>query len=270
LTIATQTRNWQQQPVGNPAPPTRGTRGAPSLFPLLDYLRERWGGASLSTDNLMHCRPIVGGTAMSSHCGAAFDWRYINPGPGRAVMLNEVLPFVINHSYELNVQQIHDYVGCRIWKGIRSGDVRQGWLTQARGSQMGQLWAQWLHIEAGTWGWNDDRAVSERLGLVTGPGCTEQPPITDLEHGQFGLWPFAEKRWLWEGAFGDDVKYLQSVIYHKGGGSIAIDGGFGVQTRTRVIDLQLHQNANVFGSNLTVDGRVGPEVWAIIDAAALR
>jgi peptidoglycan hydrolase-like protein with peptidoglycan-binding domain len=224
---------------------------------------EVWGGQDLSNDSIWYDRPIVGGKLPSSHRGAAFDWRYMNPGPGRPTMLKEIRPFLINHSYELNVQQIHDYVGCTIWKASRSGDANGGWKTQARGAQMGQKWAGWLHIEAGEWGWNDGRDVPVRIGVVNDDNtCATAPPVTDLEHGFFGLYPFdTAKRWLWEGALGDDVKYLQSVIYHRAGGAIAIDGGFGMQTVRRVRDLQ-----TLFG--LTVDGKVGPQTWGAVDTLA--
>ena len=124
MTVASRTRSWQQQPVGAPAPP-HGPPSAASLFPLRDFLLERWGGSNLSVHDMWHDRPIVGGSAPSSHRGAAFDWRYMaadqsfGPGPGREILLREVLPFLIDHSFELNVQQIHDYVGCAIWKASR-------------------------------------------------------------------------------------------------------------------------------------------------------
>jgi len=88
------------------------------------------------------------------------------------------------------VQQIHDYVGCRIWKAKRAGDANGGRKTQPEGQQMGKPWALWLHIEAGEWGWSDGRQVVERLGL--GGHVT-----VDFERdGGWGLWPFARKREL--------------------------------------------------------------------------
>ena len=175
MTVASQTRSWQKRPVGQPGPPA-GPPAAPSLFPLRDYLMERSGGQDLSAPNLWTERPIVGGSAPSSHRGAAFDWRYmaadgsIGPGPGRQVLLREVVPFLLSHSLELNVQQVHDYVGCTIWKAERAGNEDGGWKTQTVGSQMGQPWAGSIHVEAGEWGWDDSRPVVVKLGLVPDNG----------------------------------------------------------------------------------------------------
>lgn len=271
MTIATKTRNWQKQPIGTPAPP-KGPPAAASLFPIREYLVERWGGQNLSQENMWQERPIVGGSAPSSHRGAAFDWRYMapdgttGPGPGRAVLLREVLPFLIDHSLELNIQQLHDYVGCAIWKAERAGDRNGGWKTQKRGSQMGQAWAGWIHVEAGDWAWDDGRPVAVRLGLAPDrvdhlqSGDEVAPPVVvDLPNGVWGLWPLnPAKPELKIGALGDPVLYLQSVIFHRAGGAIARDGSFGAQTKRRVRDVQ-----QLFG--LRVDGNVGAETWASID-----
>jgi hypothetical protein len=266
MTIASKTRNWQKQPVGKPSPP-KGPPAAASLFPLRAYLLERWGGQNLSVENMWHDRPIVGGSAPSSHRGAAFDWRYmaadgsLGPGPGRAALLREVIPFLIEHSQELNVQQIHDYVGCTIWKAERAGNADGGWKTQRRGSQMGQPWAGWIHVEAGEWGWNDARPVAIKLGLAAeGPDGPDTPP-TDLPNGVWGLWPLAKKPELRVGAVGDAVLYVQSVIFHCAGGAIGRDSQFGPQTQRRVRDLQ-----KVF--RLGTDGVVGSKTWPIVDGLA--
>jgi hypothetical protein len=267
MTVASKTRNWQKQPVGKPAPP-HGPPAAPSLFPLREYLIERWGGQDLSTHNMWQDRPIVGGTAPSSHRGAAFDWRYMaadgskGPGPGREKLLREVIPFLIEHSFELNVQQIHDYVACTIWKAERAGNQDHGWKTQPRGSQMGQPWAGWIHVEAGEWGWDDARPVAVRLGLAPeGDGGPTAPP-TDLLNGVWGLWPMsAKKPALRLGAMGDPVLYVQSVIFHCAGGGIARDSVFGANTQRRVRDLQ-----RVF--RLDTDGAVGPRTWQVVDGLA--
>lgn len=172
MTVATQTRSWQSNPVGGAGDPIQPP-AAPSLFPLLEWLCDVHGGESLSAPDLWTDRPVRGGTAVSSHRGAAFDWRYNNPGPGRDYMLTRVLPFLLNFSYELNIQQVHDYWGCRVWKASRvvGGNPDTGWLHQTPGSHsgmMGQSWAAWLHIEAGTWGWYDGRSVTERVGGAGG------------------------------------------------------------------------------------------------------
>lgn len=271
MTVATQTRNWQKQPVGVPGPPA-GPPAAPSLFPLRDHLMERWGGQCLSVPDMWHDRPIVGGSAPSSHRGAAFDWRYmapdgsIGPGPGRDVLLREVLPFLLGNSSELNVQQVHDYVGCAIWKAERNSDANGGWKTQKRGSQMGQPWAGWIHIEAGEWGWDDGRPVAVKLRLVADGAPNDDAPapaiVTDVVNAVWGLWPLAVKDEVEVGSLGDVVLYLQSVIFHRCGGAIARDGSFGGQTKRRVRDVQA-------ANGLPVDGRCGPQTWAVLDRSAV-
>jgi len=270
VTVASRTRNWQQRPVGKPAPP-EGPPAARSLSPIRDHLLERWGGQYLSVPDMWHDRPIVGGSLPSSHRGAAFDWRYmapdgsLGPGPGRQVLLREVLPFLIEHSAELNIQQIHDYVGCAIWKAERAHDRNGGWKTQPRGTQMGQAWAGWIHIEAGEWGWDDGRPVAEKLGLVNPSTNGVEPApaiVTDLVNGVWGLWPLAEKAELQVGAMGDAVLYLQSVIFHRCGGAIARDSSFGSQAKRRVRDVQREHG-------LRQDGKCGPRTWAVIDRLAV-
>jgi hypothetical protein len=270
VTVASSTRNWQKRPVGKPGPP-EGPPAAASLFPIRDHLVERWGGQYLSVHDMWHDRPIVGGSVPSSHRGAAFDWRYMapdgttGPGPGRPVLLREVLPFLIDHSVELNIQQIHDYVGSAIWKAERARDRNGGWKTQPRGSQMGQPWAGWIHIEAGEWGWSDGRPVAERLGLVApSPNGADHPApavVTDVVNAVWGLWPLGDKPELQIGSMGDPVLYLQSVIFHRCGGGIARDSSFGSQTRRRVRDVQ-------GAHGLRVDGKCGPRTWAVIDRLA--
>ena len=257
MTVASKTRNWQKQPVGKPAPP-HGPPAAASLFPLREYLIERWGGQNLSTPNMWQDRPIVGGTAPSSHRGAAFDWRYMaadgsrGPGPGRDTLLREVIPFLIEHSLELNVQQIHDYVGCTIWKAERAGNRTTAGRRSQRGSQMGQPWAGWIHVEAGEWGWDDGRPVAVRLGLVPEGGGAEDRPHRRRTCST-GVGPVAAqhaKPELRVGSMGDAVLYVQSVIFHCAGGGIARDSVFGPNTQRRVRDLQ-----RVF--RLDDDGAVG-------------
>ncbi len=215
-------------------------------------------------------RPIVGGKAPSSHRGAAFDWRYmaadgsIGPGPGRQALLREVLPFLLSHSLELNIQQVHDYVGCTIWKAERAGNNDGGWKTQPVGPQMGKPWAGWIHVEAGEWGWDDGRPVVVKLGLLHDPDGSGQltPVQTDLIEGVFGLFPLqADKPELMIGAVGDLVLYLQTVIFHRFGRGIARDGQFGENTRRRVHDVQRSHR-------LAVDGRVGPRTWKVVDRLA--
>jgi hypothetical protein len=57
-------------------------------------------------------RNIRGGDTLSVHAvGRAWDWRYANPGPGRAAA-EEAMAFTIDNHELLGIQAIHDYVDC--------------------------------------------------------------------------------------------------------------------------------------------------------------
>lgn len=60
------------------------------------------------------------------------------------------------------------------------------------------------------------------------------------------------------GSTGPAVKDLQRIIRDKAGGGVSVDGVFGPQTKSRVIDLQ-----RLFG--LIQDGVVGPKTWAVLE-----
>ena len=49
----------------------------------------------------------------------AWDWRYANPGPGRAAA-EEAMAFTIDHR-AFGIQAIQDYVARRIWRSSRGG-----------------------------------------------------------------------------------------------------------------------------------------------------
>lgn len=163
MAIATEFSDWQR----SSAKPGRAPydRCSPNLDAIGRYLRARWGGQSLGCYVV---RPVVGGSRPSSHSyGAALDWRYANPGPGRDVLLRDILPWLVNHSAELGIQALHDYVGSRIWRANRSGDANGGWKKQSPGSQMGQSWAQWIHVEVHPDAWADGRSVEDRIAQDT-------------------------------------------------------------------------------------------------------
>ena len=81
--------NWQDG--RQPGPPL--TTCSPALVSIDAYLQKRWGGSNLGC---LGSRAVRDGNAWSSHAfGAARDWRYENPGPGRQVLLDEALPFLI-------------------------------------------------------------------------------------------------------------------------------------------------------------------------------
>jgi len=252
MTIMTKFFNWQQSRPGAPY-----TKASPNLLSLRKYLTERYGGQNLG---IYGNRNITGGKSPSSHAfGAAMDWRYQNPGPGRQVLTGEILPFLINHSAELGVQAIHDYFGCQVWRAGR------GWLAQRKGSHggsMGASWALWIHIEVHPEHWADARPVAEKLGFngVDDPEDFVFPEFNP-RNGKYGLFPIAKKPTLKIGASGDAVRYLQGVILNKAGGGIVVDGSFGPQTNRRVRDLQAFLG-------MTVDGIVGPKTWAVFDKLA--
>jgi hypothetical protein len=258
MSIATEFHNWSD----HPSEKAKSTmQGSPALKRVRDYHLARWGGISLSVPSLYQPRTINNTTRLSAHAGCAVDLRWANPGPGRDIVVREMLPFYIGDSHELHIQAIHDYVGCRVWRANRSGDANGGWKTQPKGSHdgnMGNPSSQWLHLEVNLTGWDDDRPVEDMIGAGLGDGTG---PITDLDHGFFGLFPLDRaKPSLTVGDKGDHVRYAQSVIFFKGGGAIELDSDFGQQTRTRVMDLQ-----RVFAMKESGDD---PATWGALDFLA--
>lgn len=218
MTIQTQFWNWQNAPM-QPDP----RRCAPIGQSWMAYLLDIWGGQNLGC---YAARPVVGGSSMSSHAsGAAIDWRYESPGIGRQRMLDEVMPFLINNSMELGIQAIHDYVGCTIWRPpATSGRPAQqspecGWRNQTPGSQMGQSWALWLHIECLNTRWSDTRSVNDML-----PTPTPVPPIPEEDEMLFdgfwqrdnhtavyAIWKNGTKQWMTDPGYLDAMTALQRI-----------------------------------------------------------
>jgi hypothetical protein len=256
MTVATAYFNYQRAGTSNPL---YAKGEAPAIETLQQYMLKRWSGQDLGSYGI---RPVVGGKSLSTHSfGAAWDWRYENPGIGRAQMLNQVMPFLIDYSKELGIQYIGDYVGCRIWKADRSGDVNGGWKIQPVSSQMGQSWARWLHIEVHPDEWADGAPVEDKIGI----GSSLPVPVPPFvpEYGQFSLWPLnPAKPTLRVGSVGDPVRYLQGVL-RKGGFGISIDGQFGDITTNFV---RFYQGI----CGLLADGIVGPKTWAFVDQDAVK
>lgn len=260
MTVATDFYDWQRSPIPPASAPY--DKCSPNLVSLQKYMMKRWGGKSLGC---FSNRNIKGGDVPSSHAyGAARDWRWEDPGPGRARLLAEVIPFLIENSAQLGIQAIHDYVGCRIWRANRSGDANGGWKKQEPGSQMGQSWAKWLHIEVNKRQWADGRSVEEKLSPTPPvPPVPPVPPIPpfDPANGKFSLWPLVpNKPRLSRGSTGDAVRYLQGVL-KKERYTIAVDGNYGAQTETIVKRFQARER-------LVKDGIVAKQTWAAIDKAA--
>lgn len=261
---ATKYSNWQHMPMLHPE--LWGVGESPCIDALQRYLMPKFGGMDLGSYGK---RTVRGGQAPSTHgYGAAWDWRYVNADGtgllGRAKMLANVMPLLTDHSLELGVQLIVDYIGCRSWNASRSGDAAGGWRPGVPDMYgMGKAWAGWLHIEVHPDAWHDARSVEVKLG--TAHPTTGQPavPPFDPAHGQFSLYPFApNKPTLRIGAKGDPVGYLQGVL-KKNGYGVVVDNDFGAQTDHLVRDYQQQRH-------LTVDGVVGPKTWAMIDADARR
>lgn len=159
--------NWSAMTPGAPF-----NRSSPNLIALQEYLLKRWGGMGLGIYGVRGTRDNPGQWSVHAF-GAALDFRYQSPGPGRAVLLDDIIPFLIENSAELGVQAVHDYAGGRIWRSNRGDGKGAYWKDQPRSSTgMGQTWALWIHIEVHQAAWGDGRPVEQRLQGVTVPAPT--------------------------------------------------------------------------------------------------
>ena len=133
------------------------------------YVLGRWRGMDLGSFGVRNMR---GSNQLSVHAvGRAWDWRYADPGPGRAAS-DEAISFAIANYETLGIQAVHDYVKCQIWRCDRSGRG-PGWKTQKAGNGMGDPSAKWLHWEVhldAPLHWN---TVEE---LLTGAPKATHPP----------------------------------------------------------------------------------------------
>jgi hypothetical protein len=152
--------NWQHARTKDYV---RFRKASPNLLAIADHLIKRWGGTNVG---ILNKRPIRGGSMPSSHTfGAALDWRYGDGDNRREIAVHQVLPWLVDNSAHLGIQAIHDYVGCKVWRSVRSVGAR-GWKAQPIGSEggaMGAGWAVWLHIETTRTMWNDGSRVDERF-----------------------------------------------------------------------------------------------------------
>ena len=261
MTVATEFFNWSTSGlVPGDAP---FNKCAPALDSLRDYMNDKWHGKSLGC---FQVRPIRDGDLPSAHSfGAALDWRYADPGPGRAVLLADVLPFLIDNSKELGIQAIHDYFGSRVWRAHRSSRPGGGWQAQKPNPStgMGQTWATYIHVEVNKAAWSDGRPVPVKLAAPTPKPPKPKPEPFDPANGKFGAWPAKkDKPTLRRGATGDAVRYAQGVL-RMARYQVAVDGNYGLQTVDRVRRFQTQQR-------ITVDGVIGPQTWARLDAIARR
>jgi hypothetical protein len=263
MTVQTEFYNFQQNvdrlPLGNRPNPNASSQ-------LSDYLQERFGGQYLGGYGE---RSVREGTNMSTHAfDHAFDWRYENPGPGLYVCDTEIIPFLISNSKELGIQAIHHYRRSIIWRppGTSGRPLdSDGWKQQApQKSGMGQSWALWLHIELLPSTFTDSRPVGEKLApteIVVPPPIPPvivNPPITPpvLQPGAKSMIN-VEVETVRRGSTGPAVKRLQALLAANFGQSVTVDGNYGPQTSTGVLNVQ-----RFFG--LTADDVVGPQTWRII------
>lgn len=152
--------DWQA-----PHPPEH-TSCSPNLRSLLDELRRRWPW--MTNEGCYGARPIRGSTVIpSSHSwGAAIDVGY--PPENDPQVAAEVAPWLVARSFEANVDAIHDYRRCRIWRAGRTpatSDACSTWWRAQRSSSatgMGQTWANHLHLEVTADGWADATPMLSR------------------------------------------------------------------------------------------------------------
>jgi hypothetical protein len=198
------------------------TKCSPNLQLIMEYVNERWGLTNLGCYGK---RPIRGGTTWSSHAfGAAQDMSY-REGPDRDVIVNEVIPFLVDNAAALGIQRVHDYIAKRYWQ------VGKGWIGRPPGFVNDHL-----HVEVNSETWHWDTPIEERLKNAPKPE-----------------WVTCRL-----GDSGDNVRQVQEALraagYKNSSGKkpIVVDGDFGTTTDKRVRQYQKDHG-------LIVDGIVGPQ-----------
>jgi len=213
------------------------------------------GGLDLGTFGV---RNIRGGSSLSMHAvGRAWDWRFENPGPGRATA-DALIAFAIANHETLGIQAIHDYVKCTIWRSDRAG-FGPGWKQQKPGNGMGEAWAGWLHFEVHPDSALHTATVEEVLGGQTST-VMAAPAMATAELPQ---WP------LTVGSKGDVVVLLQHILTFWGYYTARVDGKYGPTTAMAVAAWQ----RNLWAYNVGLpDGEYGPRTaaGAALSYAALR
>lgn len=158
MTIATRFFDYQHSSTA----PVFPAHCSPALIALRRDLESRWGVTSLGCYGL---RNVRGGTSISTHAfGAAIDLSYA-AGPRES--REQICGYLVAWSEEWGIQAIHDYLRSRIWRAGRtrnSADACSTWWRAQRPSSagMGQLWAEWVHIEVYPDRWGDTRSAEER------------------------------------------------------------------------------------------------------------
>jgi hypothetical protein len=224
--------------------------GYPNAIPqgmnvLKDFVMGHWGGTNLGILSKPP-RPIRGGSTASLHnWGMAWDWRWANPGPGRA-NAEAVIEFCINNAPAAGIQGVHDYATGRYWHS------NKGW-QNAKPSPttgFGQSWAQWLHIER-TWA-----AANLASPLGQTPPPPPPAPKNDPATPPNLLLPSQS---LQVGSVGADVARLQDFLrFFKFATFTRSDGQFGPRTKGAVETAQTAFAAKKWYL-AKIDGEWGPK-----------
>lgn len=159
MTVQPQFFDWVRSGLPFDQPPYEAC--SPNLRALRDYIVGRWpGGQDLGCEG---DRTVRQGVTQSEHSwGAAWDWRYpAGAGP-------EISRWVIDHSRELGVCSIHDYLGDRIWRAGRTEALTDAhgawWRTQnGAGAGMGESWADYFHFVTTFDMFHNTTRVADRL-----------------------------------------------------------------------------------------------------------
>ncbi len=234
------------------------TSTPPGMKALRSYTLKRWGGKNMGI-LANPPRSFRGSSSSPSlhNWGMAYDWRFANPGPGRAAA-DEAIEFLIDRASDLGVQAIHDYSGGRYWKN------RAGWKkgTTSGTTGMGQSWAEWLHIER-TWaGANDERTIET---VLRGGGHSVPASSAGSKSGAASSTIEPPDPEIVQGDTGANVARLQDFLRQFGYATFtSSDGIFGAKTFESV---ETAQNAFIAKSWYSgkVDGEYGPK-----SAAAAR
>lgn len=171
MTIATKWFNWAASGLDWRVTPWN------ACSPNLGQIRG-WLDVETGIGDFLGChldRPIGGSSSPSVHSwGAATDWRY------QAGKKEQAIELLIANSAELHVQQIHDYVGDRIWRAGRTpniSDARTLWWRKqnGQGDGMGEAWATYLHFETHHDGFFDTTPIAQRLSQQP-----QEPKVMDF------------------------------------------------------------------------------------------
>jgi Putative peptidoglycan binding domain len=228
--------------VGAGTTPSKGP--TPGIENWKHYVLGRWpGGIDLGSFGVRNMR---NSSKLSVHAvGRAWDWRYADPGPGRAAA-DEAIAYALDHHEALGIQAVHDYVNCTIWRSSRAG-MGPAWKRQKPSSDMGQGWAKWLHWEV-----HPDAALHTATveQIIAG---TPQPKPRESTSASLPL-PKLKR-----GDVGSGVTLLQEVLSFWRYYSKRIDGEFGPLTEAAVAAWQVELQQYNCGE---ADGIYGPRTHA--------